>query len=215
MPQRDAAAFRRALTGLQGDIGAVRQAFTVPDAVPSCDLPHRNNREWCALSLNDAWHRFCRRLVISSAICGPQTLSGTVVQPVTGLRAEFDVLGRLRKQPGPPRPWYWEPHWHDAVAAGKAARFLQVSNAAQIVAALGSSPSPASDLNTVRNFIAHRKRDTASKMYAVLAIYKVPRTRGMPSAAVVDGLLSLVTPTGTCFLDWCDQLERIAVTSVT
>jgi hypothetical protein len=207
-------ALRDALVGLLTELTLVRVSFATGNAAASCADPHLNNREWCAVFLNDAWHRFCRRLVILSAIAHTVTLSGTVITPVAGLSSELDVIARLRTMPGPPKPHYWEPRWHDAVEAVRAARFLPVNNATQIAGALGSTPSPAANLNTVRNFIAHRNRGTADKLRPVLATYGVVATPGLSGRLMVDQLLSTTVGTSTLFSTWCDQLETIARASV-
>lgn len=214
MTQSVAKSLRHALLSMQRELALVRETFLATDLGPSCVDPHMNNREWCAVYLNDAWHRFCRRLVISSAILEPRTLSGTAVPRVAGLSSESDVLRRVRQLPGRPRQSYWEPRWHDAVEASKAARFLRVANASQIIAALGSTPSPAGELNAVRNFVAHRNGDTAAKLGLVLTKYSVTIATGMSGRALVDALLSQPAGTGTRLLEWCDQLEQIAHASV-
>src|SRR5437588_89038 len=92
---------RDAYRALLGDLDLVLASFGVADQSAACIDPHRNNREWCVLYLNDAWHRFCRTVVIGSAIYQPLTLSGSVVPRVAGLSNEDDVLTRLRTMPGP------------------------------------------------------------------------------------------------------------------
>lgn len=207
-------ALRDALLGLLGELALVRISFATPDVAPTCADPHLNNREWCTVFLNDGWHRFCRRLVILSAVSAPRTLSGTTIAPVAGLNSETDVLARLRLMPGPPKPWYWEPRWHDAVQASRAARFLPLNNATQIAGALGSTPSPAGSLNAVRNFVAHRNRSTADALRPVLTAYGISPGPGMSGRSLVDRLVSAATGTTTVFLTWCDQLEAIARASV-
>src|SRR6266511_3923549 len=101
---RQTGALRNVLRSLVSDLHLVREAFETPNAQPYCDGPHRHNREWCVIYLNDSWHRFCRQLVIASAVCEPLTLSGLQVPQVPGLGSEQDVLARLRTMPGRPRP---------------------------------------------------------------------------------------------------------------
>jgi hypothetical protein len=199
---------------LLGALRLVRVAFASPSPAAACDNPHLHNREWCVVYLSDSWHRFCRRLVLTSAVLEPVTLSGVPVLRVPGLASEKDVLVRLRTMPGPARPPYWEPRWHDAVQASQAARFLSLSNSIQIVGALGSTPSPAVDLNAVRNFVAHRNRDTATRLRPVLVKYGVTPTAGTSSRDVVDQIVSSTVGKTTVFQVWCAQLEQIAFASV-
>jgi hypothetical protein len=152
--------------------------------------------------------------VIASAVCEPLTLSGLQVPQVPGLGSEQDVLARLRTMPGRPRPWYWEPRWHDAVDASRAARFLSLGNASQIVGALGSSPSPADDVNTVRNFVAHRNQGTAGKLQPLLARHSLVPTPGTSSRMIIDNLISKPAGPATVFHEWCTQIELIAIASV-
>lgn len=215
MAHKEPGAFRHALLSLRRDIGMLRAAFAAVDVAPACAEPHRHNREWCAVYLNDSWQRFCRRLVLSSAVLEPVSLSGKIVRPVPGLRSQRETLAALRRVLAPKRPAFWEPRWHDAIEAGRAVRVLGVSNASQIIAALGSTPSPAADLNTVRNFIAHRNRDTAGKLSSVLLKYRVATVTGSSSRAVVDMLLVQPMSGDPCFVGWCNQLEGIATACVT
>jgi hypothetical protein len=66
----------------------------------------------------------------------------------------------------------------------------------------------------VRNFIVHRKGDTAEKLRRLLLKYAVSMTPGTSSRAVVDAVLSQSAGTVVRFIGWCDQMEQIAVACV-
>ncbi len=207
-------ALRDAFAAFHAELELVVSAFATASVAPSCDAPHMHNREWCVVYLNDAWQRFCRELIIASAVYEPRTLSGSVIGRAAGLTSEQDALTLLRTKLGQRRPSYWEPRWHDAVEALRAAAILGIRNAPQVTAALGSTPSPADDINTVRNFVVHRKPDTAIQLRALLTKSGMTPGGGLSSRAVVDAYLSQPVDASVRFLDWCQQFRQIALASV-
>jgi len=187
--------------------GFVREAQTAATAfssgatLPDCFDPHRNNREWCALNLHDAWARFCRSLVLDSAFASTTTLSGTLVPPVvsseglavSAVRKAFSRGGSV-----------WEPQWASAADAVKAAVALRIANRAQVTAGLGASPNPDEDLRLVRNFIAHRNIRTA------LDLRRLRGRLGAPPGDLVDSLLGMPSPPySSLFERWIEELISI------
>lgn len=115
--------------------------------------------EMVVIRLHDAWARFCRDTVISSA-SGTRTLGGTLIPPAAGITSRSRVipvlLSKYKKRK-------FEPKWADANECIDAAQRLAVSNLASLSAALGASNSPADSIRRVRNFYAHRGFNTASE----------------------------------------------------
>lgn len=99
----------------------------------------------------------------------------------------------------------YEPRWHDAGECIDAATRLGLANLSTIILALGITPSPADDLRALRNFVAHRCRDTADKLQALL------KSVGLPKNATPEQVLQQAVSGGSCaFLTWSYQLRLIA-----
>lgn len=120
--------------------------------------------EMAIVRLHDSWARCCRNIVLRSA-CGCQTLGGARVAAAVGVTNEAEALAKyfatFRRSRLPQ-----EPKWHSARDAIDAAQRIEISNRAEVVAALSSSSSPAETMRKVRNYYAHRTRDTVAKAMA-------------------------------------------------
>src|SRR3546814_18217376 len=57
--------------------------------------PNQLTCEMCVLRLHDAWARFCRELVIASAIGHTFTLGGTVLKAAPGISSRASVIPAL------------------------------------------------------------------------------------------------------------------------
>ena len=196
---------KRSLRSLHGgfvrEAERARTAFSAASTLAACFDPHRNNREWCALYLHDAWARFCRSLVLESAFASPTTLSGRLVPPVVS--SEQLALSAVRKafKHGGPA---WEPQWASPADAVRAAVALSVSNRGQVSAGLGASPNPADDLRLVRNFIAHRNRRTAFELHSLGLRLRAP------VGDAVNSLLGMPSPPySSLFEQWSYELTTI------
>lgn len=119
--------------------------------------------EMAVLRLYDAWSRFCREVVIMSAGCRPFTVSGTRLTRIPQVNKREDVIPALMSTFKKQR---FEPKWGDASKSIDAAQRLGISNFSTFSAAIGAANSTAEEIRRVRNFFAHRNRDTAFKVRA-------------------------------------------------
>ena len=197
-------------------MGEIESRFDapLPNVAPwrnHCPSIHRDGRELCVVRLHDSWARFCRELVIQSAADRPITTTGTIVIRAPGIGRRSDVIPALRSTYtlAQQQKWY-EPRWADAAACIDAAKRLQLANAATISAAIGSTPSPVEHLRRVRNFIAHRGRDTASLLIPVAASIGLKRFR-YPE----DIIAARIPPGMALFMTWTVRLRAIARAAVT
>ncbi|MCW2065054.1 UNVERIFIED_ORG: hypothetical protein M2420_000373 [Stenotrophomonas maltophilia] len=117
--------------------------------------------EMAIVRLHDSWARCCRNIVLRSA-CGCRTLGGARVPAAVGVTNEAEALAKyfasFRRVRLPQ-----EPKWHSARDAIDAAQRIDIRNRTAVVAALSSSNSPAEAMRKVRNYYAHRTRDTVAK----------------------------------------------------
>jgi hypothetical protein len=130
----------------------------------------------CLVSLWDAWNRFLRRLVLSSARGPTLGLSGIEYVPVTQ-RSEADALLYLHQHRkgrnfgivnGEPK-WFNLPCLTDIVSA------LGLGNGVTIVSAVTATtvqlgpitiPSPLEEIRICRNYVAHKCKPTLGDVAA-------------------------------------------------
>lgn len=123
---------------------------------------HRHTQLTCEMAvvrLHDAWARFCRRLVILSALGRTSTLGGVPLSPCSATVTRHSLvvptlLATYKKR-------RHEPRWADATECIDAAQRLNIKNFSTVSAALAATNSPADKIRRVRNFYAHRGEDTA------------------------------------------------------
>ena len=167
--------------------------------------------EMCVVRLHDAWARFCRELVVTSAYAEPTTASGTKIPRVQGIRRRSQVIPKLlstykrRTQ---------EPSWYLARDCIDASSRLQVANHIAISSGIGLSfptlsVSPNDQLRMVRNFFAHKNWDTAREVRQVARSLDVPNNDN-PSTLPT----TLIPPGITVFAFWVNCLRSMAYLSV-
>jgi hypothetical protein len=115
--------------------------------------------EMTVVRLHDAWARFCRQLVISSALGRTFTLGGVPLSPCSASATRHSSVVPQLLATYPKRRF--EPKWADATECIDAAQRLKINNLHTVSAALAATNSPADQIRRVRNFYAHRGRDTA------------------------------------------------------
>jgi hypothetical protein len=104
----------------------------------------------------------------------------------------------------------FEPNWGSAREALRAASALDITNLSQVSAALGATNSPANDLRTLRNFVAHRNRGTA------LELRRLWNLRSLSQPMRADNLLGAVDAAGKKLFDmWVDSLRLISLAATT
>jgi hypothetical protein len=115
---------------------------------------------YCLLDLNDLWGNFCRHLTLDLA-CGKAVMSdGMLSVPYKGPTSLPGVLAAICNKRG------YEPRWHDANDTVKALQRFPSGETSAVVAAISSKASPAPELNTTRNYFAHRRSDCRDKLGA-------------------------------------------------
>ncbi len=117
--------------------------------------------EMAVIRLHDSWARFSRELVICSAGGNGVTESGIHLPKAPNITGDGDVIPKListyKKRSN-------EPSWFSAKECIDAAKRLNVQNYQNILVSIGSSNSPSEDIRIVRNFYAHRCKNTAEKI---------------------------------------------------
>ncbi len=160
----------------------------------------------------DSWVRFCRELIFRSAAERPLTLSGDKLAKAIGIDKRTDVVPkylltlpvRLRR-----KPVWWEPRWGDATQCLNVANSIGIANYPQISAGLGFAGSPAEDLCTIRNYIAHRKADTANRIVPIFSRYRISINLG------IYPILSSLTLGGIFrFSEWLRRMQVMAEISL-
>ncbi len=117
--------------------------------------------EMVVIRLHDAWTRFCREVVVLSALGNITTIGGTTLTPVPGITDRSSFFPVLRKKY--PYRLSFEPKWGTAIQCIDAAARLSLGNRSTIAAAIGAVNSPAESIRKVRNYYAHRRRQTAQQ----------------------------------------------------
>ena len=167
--------------------------------------------ELCVIRLHDAWSRFCRELVVTSAYAKPLTAQGNRVPRASGVQRRDQVIPKLlatykkRSQ---------EPYWYLTDQCLDAAGRLKVSNYSAISSGIGlsfpdMSPSPNDQVRLVRNFFAHRHQESADKALEIarnLHIPGVTHPRSLVVATVPPGIL--------VFRLWVNRLRWMAYLSI-
>lgn len=118
--------------------------------------------EMSVIRLCDSWARFCRDMIVISAYGRTTTLDGTILGAnlhanLTNKNQVIPHLLSLYKKRT------YEPNWHRASECINAGELLRIQNLANVSAALGANNSPAEEIRHVRNFYAHRNKDTWAK----------------------------------------------------
>jgi len=171
-----------------------------------CATSHELAAANCVLNLHNHWSQFCKELIISSAKGGLTTRAGLVLPRATNLPPSNEVVSHVRSLYGWRVPR--EPHWSIASGFGNAidtCTRLGVANLDDISAALGAVSSPAEELRLVRNYLAHRNSDTASRALATLSGY------GIVQMNTADIILRTRTSGGdTIYEDWVNGLSLVA-----
>ncbi len=175
----------------------------------SCREAHIYCREMCVIRLQDAWARFCRNLIISSAGFRPVTLSGVVVPLAPGIKHVSDVIPTLLSTYPKPKPSGWEPRWHIVNQSIDAANRLRIYNYADVSSGLGSTPSPIEDINFIRNYLAHRQYKTA------LNLVNIKKSLRISINSKIDDIINYtIFPGISLFVKWINELRNIALISI-
>ena len=111
--------------------------------------------------LHDSWTRFCRELIVLSAYGSTSTFGGIAIGKSNPLITDRASIVPLLLSSLYRKPQRNEPRWGTARECIDAATRLQIQNLSTVAAALGAANSPGDKLRIVRNFYAHRKKNTS------------------------------------------------------
>ena len=167
--------------------------------------------ELCVIRLHDAWSRFCRELVVTSAYAKPLTAQGNRAPRAPGVQRRDQVIPKLlatykkRSQ---------EPYWYLTNQCLDAAGRLKVSNYSALSSGIGisfpdMSPSPNDQVRLVRNFFAHRHQESAGKAL------EIARNLHIPGITHPRSLVIATVPPGiSVFRLWANRLRLMAYLSI-
>lgn len=165
-----------------------------------CHAIHNDGKALMVIKLHLLWGQFCRELVVTSALGGCQTITGTVLG--AAVTSPNDIRRAVNKETrGRPPPW------HKPVFAVTIAQNLGTQNFKQLQLAL-SRISPVDDLKTVRDYVVHPWESTR------LAYIQVSRNLKAPGVDPVP-LLTIRGKNGSStFRSWVIQLQNMALDAI-
>lgn len=161
--------------------------------------------EMVIVRLHDLWARFCRELIVLSATGQATTIQGLAIPPVAGVIHRSDVIPLLLSKY---KKRKYEPYWAHANEAIDAAQRLGLSNLSTIATSLGSVTSPEKEVRAIRNFFAHRSKDTALYVRA---------QSWCPLSAKLDPFVLAGQPVsgGATLLElWINRFEAVAYSAI-
>lgn len=164
---------------------------------------HRIAREGSVIALHDAWNRFCKNLVLRSSYHQFTTRSGRLLHPTTG-RNQTEALQFLSANLSAiSYKSFGEPTWFIPAATIDAAAVLDVPNRSTIAAAIGVSTihstvspsagvqanaSPPQEVQSVRNYIAHRGKSAAARMAPLMTRHSACNVLQLLDSPVAGGI---------------------------
>jgi len=162
------------------------------------------------IELHTMWSQFMRYYFLSSAI-GARTSAGVrITHHLSTVRNAGDAINEAvyHMRPGIPRGRPWrprdEPDWLRPHTAIELAKHFSFSHATRITAAFSHRTRVFEDLPSVRNFFAHRSRDTFRIAMRVKSFRGIKASS--PSAAVISHAPNRPQPV---LLDWMADLDII------
>lgn len=164
---------------------------------------HRVAREGAVVALHDAWNRFCRSLVLRSSFHKFETRAGRILRPGIG-RSQAESLRYLGANLSAiSSKSFGEPNWFIPAATIDAASVLGVPNRSTIAAAVGVSSlsstvsptagvaansSPPREVQSVRNYIAHRGKSAARRMEPLMLTHNASNVLQLLDSPVAGGI---------------------------
>jgi hypothetical protein len=167
-----------------------------------CSAIHTDGRALMIVRLQLLWGQFCRELVVTSALGGCQTITGTVLGPGAAVTSLNDIK-RVVKKETKGRP----PPWHKPRFAVTIAQNLGAQNFRQLQLAL-SRVSPVDDLKIVRDYIVHPWKSTR------LAYIQVSRNSKASGINPVSLLAIRESNGNNIFKNWVIQLQNMALDAI-
>lgn len=113
--------------------------------------------EMAVVRLYDAWSRYCRELIVISALGGATTLGGVYLKRSTKASNRKQVIHAATTTTSGRQRWV---KWGVATECINVGNRLGIANINTVAAALGATNTASEELRTVRNFFAHRSKGT-------------------------------------------------------
>jgi hypothetical protein len=168
---------------------------------------------YVAIEALSAWSGFSREFYLSCAFLYPKTIRGqhvnhrqanilgerdALLYSIRQLKGKASGRGRIA-----PRD---EPTWHEKRALPSLSRSLALSNYNSVVTGFSYPTTFFDDLPVVRNFYAHRSKDTAEKVLNVASRKYGNRTIRHPNELINDILQGRVQ---TLLQEWLGDMRQI------
>lgn len=138
------------------------------EMMPLCAVPlgvaERRQAEHMTFQLQNVWEMYVRNFILLSATGRATDSGGPVPASVPRRYRTREGVSHYLLQQTNTR---FEPKWYRPADAIRAANQLNIANAANVAAAIGSTPWPLENLRLTRNFFAHRSRSSASELRAL------------------------------------------------
>lgn len=176
-------------------------------SIDSIDKSARLSAEMSVIRLHDAWARFCREIIVLSAGGRPYTANGNQLAPVSGIHGISEVIPVLLAR-YPRRRHRFEPKWARPREAIQAGQLLNIPNISTFGAAIGATNSPAEELRPIRNFLAHRGKNSANQIRNQYFF------NGTDKVTVENVAGKLIPPGIRRFEKWVIDLRLIAIASI-
>ena len=150
--------------------------------------------------LQDSWAQFVRGLIVSSASGKAISTNGL---NIVGPHSKGNVAN-VEKWLIANRSGNRDLDWHVSSIALYYAKQLNIPNRIDVASALGSTNSPEAELRVYRNFIVHRCKDTAAKIYqhSSLSTYRYTHLQEIPMLHATGG--------GRVYEHWIQRFQLVA-----
>jgi hypothetical protein len=133
----------------------LKEHFLAAAAISRDDEFARFSAEMAVIRLHDAWSRYCRELVVVSALGRVQTLGGVYLSPGLQATNRRQVIHAAVTTTSGKVRWV---KWGVATECIDTATRLRIANLNTVATALGATNTASEEVRTVRNFFAHRSR---------------------------------------------------------
>lgn len=166
----------------RAEVKEIEEAFLSTENSPRVTqymMRYAPHADGCVISLWDAWNRLLRNTVLLSASGPVRGLGGNIYSPRIP-RTETEVFVHLKKVNKRVSLGlvFGEPNWYNLQRLPDVIDCLDLGNSIQIYAsasssnvilgATGSVPNPLSEIQEIRNFIAHKTNHRLSTIRAMI-----------------------------------------------
>ncbi len=191
-----------------------RQLVRIERCVTPLSLPmtHDNDRmaSYATLHLDNVWSSFVRSYYLSWFLRAKTTSGVRISTAITQPKSHTDAVKtamRFINGAGRPRVGRQEPPWHERRVLVTLSTKCVASHNAQVMAAM-SVPSTALEyLHSVRNFYAHRSKETADRLPAISRKLSL-----LPSRRATEIVLGVpLGGSGSVILDWIAEVRDVTL----